>query len=134
MKYGQDSPELDRLRQNYSKSEIIDQWDLFWNEEAESWFHSYYDRNGRRDAYDTRVGDKSDPHRAAAQVDIDGISNEADFLRASGQLGTMLENRKINDYKNPFASAVAEIGQEDVPVDDEIALREMIRRIILQVL
>tara|TARA_Y100001938_G_scaffold92418_1_gene126657 strand:+ start:1191 stop:2426 length:1236 start_codon:yes stop_codon:yes gene_type:complete len=95
MKYGQDSPELDRLRQNYSKSEIIDQWDLFWNEETESWFHSYYDRNGRRDAYDTRVGDKSDPHRAAAQVDIDGISDEADFLRASGQVGAMLENRRV---------------------------------------
>jgi len=38
------------------------------------------------------------------------------------------------DYENPFASSVAEIGQEDVAIDDEIALREMIRRIILQIL
>tara|TARA_Y100000034_G_C6561183_1_gene242862 strand:- start:79 stop:207 length:129 start_codon:yes stop_codon:yes gene_type:complete len=40
----------------------------------------------------------------------------------------------IRDYENPFASSEREIGQEDVPIDDETILREMIRRIILQVL
>ena len=93
MKYGQDSFELSQLRQRFSKEEVIDQWDLFWNEETNTWFHSYYDRNGKRDAYDTRVGDKSDPHRAALAAD--GVSNEADFLRASGQMGAMMESRLL---------------------------------------
>ncbi len=37
-------------------------------------------------------------------------------------------------YDNPFASSEEEIGQEDVRIDDEMVLREMIRRIILQIL
>ena len=70
MKYGQDSPELERLRQTHpDRSSVIDQWDLFWNDETKTWFHSYYDRNGKRDAYDTGVGDPLDPHRAAVAVD-----------------------------------------------------------------
>ena len=40
----------------------------------------------------------------------------------------------LNNYENPFASSAEEIGQEDVPVDDEMILREMVRRIILQLL
>tara|TARA_Y100001938_G_scaffold92418_1_gene126658 strand:+ start:2416 stop:2550 length:135 start_codon:yes stop_codon:yes gene_type:complete len=40
----------------------------------------------------------------------------------------------LGDYENPFASFTEEIGQEDVPVDDEMILREMVRRIILQLL
>jgi len=40
----------------------------------------------------------------------------------------------IRDYENPFASSEEEIGQKDVVIDDETVLREMIRRIILQVL
>jgi hypothetical protein len=40
----------------------------------------------------------------------------------------------ISNYENPFASSEEEIGQEDVVIDDETVLREMIRRIILQVL
>ena len=93
MRYGQDSFELSQLRQRFSKQEVIDQWDLFWNEETGTWFHSYYDRNGKRDAYDTRVADKSDPHRAALAAD--GVSDEADFLRASGQMGAMMESKLL---------------------------------------
>ena len=40
----------------------------------------------------------------------------------------------IRDYENPFASSEEEIGQQGVVIDDETVLREMIRRIILQVL
>jgi len=132
LRYGQDSPELDRLRQNYSKSEIINQWDLFWNEETKSWFHSYYDRNGKRDAYNTGIGDPLDPHRAAAQVDKDGVSDGADFLRASGQVGAMLENRRLDNYENPFAASEREIGQMDVTIEEEELVRESIRTIILE--
>lgn len=91
--YGQDSSELESLRQRFSKEEVIEQWDLFWNEETKSWFHEYWDRNGKRDAYDTRVGDPLDPWRAALAAD--GVSSEADFLRASGQMGAMMESRLL---------------------------------------
>jgi len=40
----------------------------------------------------------------------------------------------ISNYENPFASSEEEIGQPDVFVDDETILREMVRRIILQIL
>jgi len=40
----------------------------------------------------------------------------------------------IRDYENPFASSEEEIGQEGVRIDDEAVLREMIRRIILQII
>ena len=36
-------------------------------------------------------------------------------------------------YENPFASSKEEIGQSDVPVDDEAILRESIRSMILEV-
>jgi len=134
LRYGQDSRELENLRQEYTKNEVIEQWDLFWNKETKSWFHSYYDRNGKRDAYDTGIGDPLDPHRAAIQVDGDGVSDGADFLRASGQVGAMLENKNLDNYENPFASSEKEIGQMDVEIDDEFALRETIRRLILSIL
>ena len=134
LRYGQDSRELENLRQEYTKNEVIEQWDLFWNKETKSWFHSYYDRNGKRDAYDTGIGDPLDPHRAAAQVDSDGVSDGADFLRASGQVGAMLENRRMDNYKNPFATTEKEIGQMDVAIEEEELIRETIRRLILSTL
>ena len=134
LRYGQDSRELESLRQEYTENEVIDQWDLFWNKETKSWFHSYYDRNGKRDAYDTGIGDPLDPYRAAAKVDGDGVSNGADFLRTSGQVGAMLENRRMDNYENPFASSEKEIGQMDVAVEEEELVRETIRRLILSIL
>ena len=130
MRYGEDSYELSQLRQRYTKNEIIEQWDLFWNKETKSWFHSYYDRNGRRDAYDTGIGDPLDPHRAAAQVDADGVSSGADFLRSSGQVGAMLENKDLDNYEYPFPSDADAIGQMDVPVREELIIRNQIRNAI----
>jgi len=130
LRYGQDSYELEQMRQKYTKNEVIDQWDLFWNEETKSWFHSFYDRNGKRDAYDTRVADPLDPWRAALVADP--VSSEADFFRASGQVGAMLENIKIDNYENPFASREEEIGEKDVRVDSKNMIRESIRRLILE--
>jgi len=37
-------------------------------------------------------------------------------------------------YENPFASSEEEIGQMDVPVDEEELIREAIRRFILSIL
>jgi hypothetical protein len=113
MKYGQDSPELERLRQTHpDKNSVIDQWDLFWNDETKTWFHSYYDRNGKRAAYDTGVGDQLDPHRAAVAVDNAGVSDEADFLRSSGQVGAMLENRLLLEEEDEGGGEVDIFGDE----------------------
>jgi len=130
LRYGQDSYELEQLRQKYTKNEVIDQWDLFWNEETKTWFHSYWDRNGKRNAYDTGVGDPLDPWRAA--IAADPVSSEADFLRTSGQVGAMLENRRMGNYENPFASSEEEIGEKDVKIDTDSVIRESVRRLILE--
>ena len=37
-------------------------------------------------------------------------------------------------YDNPFASSAEEIGQMDVPVEEEELIRETIRRLILSIL
>ena len=38
MKYGQDSLELERLRKTHpDKKSVIEQWDLFWNDETKTW-------------------------------------------------------------------------------------------------
>jgi len=119
MKYGQDSFELEQLRQRYSKQEVIDQWDLFWNEETGTWFHSYYDRNGKGDAYDTGVADKLDPHRAALAAD--GVSAEADFLRASGQMGAMMESRLLLEEEEEGDDEAADdlFGDDEGDGDEE---------------
>ena len=39
----------------------------------------------------------------------------------------------IDNYENPFASSKKEIGQMDVPIDEEDVLRESIRVMILEV-
>ena len=39
-----------------------------------------------------------------------------------------------DNYENPFASSEKEIGQMDVQIDDELVLRETIRRLILAIL
>ncbi len=121
LKYGQDSPELERLRQTHpDKNTVIDQWDLFWNDETKTWFHSYYDRNGKLDAYDTGIGDPLDPHRAAVAVDNAGVSDEADFLRSSGQVGAMLENRLLLEEEDEGGGDVDLFGDEggDDAADD----------------
>ncbi len=38
------------------------------------------------------------------------------------------------EYENPFASSEKEIGQTDVPIEEEELIRETIRRLILSVL
>ncbi len=39
----------------------------------------------------------------------------------------------IDNYENPFASSEKEIGQIDVPVEEEELIRETIRRLILSI-
>ena len=40
----------------------------------------------------------------------------------------------IDNYENPFAASKKEIGQMDVPVEEEELVRETIRRLILSIL
>lgn len=94
MMYGQDEPELARLRQSMpNKDDVIYDYDLFWNDETNSWWCNVV-KYGKYDAFDTGIGDPQDPWRAA--IASEGESSHWQQMTANSNFAGAWTNESVS--------------------------------------
>lgn len=124
MMYGQDNPELARLRQTMpNKDDVIYDYDLFWNDETGSWWCNVV-KYGKYDAFDTGCGDPHDPWRAA--LASEGESSHWQQMTANSNFAgawtneslNLKETKELEKYHMLKLAGLLTEGEDEEPADD----------------